>query len=67
MAKVKMKTHRGAAKRFHMTARGKLRHKKAFRSHLLEHKPMDRKRDLRQGGTVDGGDARRLQKLLPYQ
>ena len=39
MAKVKMKTHRGAAKRFRITAKGKVRHKKAFRSHLLGHKP----------------------------
>jgi len=66
MAKVKMKTHRGAAKRFRLTAKGKVRHKKAFHSHLLGHKPMDRKRALRQPGFVEGGAAKRVKQLLPY-
>lgn len=66
MAKVKMKTHRGAAKRFRLTAKGKLRHKKAFRSHNLGYKPMDRKRALRSPGSIEGGDAQRVKKLLPY-
>lgn len=66
MAKVKMKTHRGAAKRFRITAKGKVRHKKAFRSHLLGHKSMDRKRALRTPGMVEGRDAQRVKKLLPY-
>lgn len=66
MAKVKMKTHRGAAKRFRLSAKGKVRHKKAFRSHLLGHKPMDRKRALRKAGTVEGRTAQRVKQLLPY-
>lgn len=66
MAKVKMKTHRGAAKRFRLTAGGKLRHKKAYRNHNLGYKSMDRKRSLRRPGSIEGGDAQRLKKLLPY-
>ncbi|MFR6345048.1 MAG: 50S ribosomal protein L35, partial [Christensenellales bacterium] len=43
----KMKTHRGAAKRFRLTGSGKVRRNKAYKSHLLNSKSRKRKRNLR--------------------
>jgi large subunit ribosomal protein L35 len=60
----KMKTHRGAAKRFTVTGTGKIRRRKAFRDHLLEHKPTKRTRRLGRLAEVTGGDARRVKKML---
>lgn len=62
----KMKTHRGAAKRFKATGTGKLKRNKANRSHILEHKSANRKRGLRKAGTVDATDHSRIKQLLPY-
>lgn len=63
----KMKTHRGAAKRFHVTASGKVKRARAFKSHLLAGKAAKRKRRLRQPGLIDSSDRRRITRLLPYQ
>jgi large subunit ribosomal protein L35 len=60
----KMKTHRGAAKRFKVTGSGKLVRRKAFRSHILEKKSATRKRRLARDAVVDGGDRRRVERLL---
>jgi large subunit ribosomal protein L35 len=60
----KMKTHRGAAKRFQVTGSGKIRRRKAFRAHLLEHKPTRRTRRLGRLAEVTGGDRKRVQRLL---
>jgi large subunit ribosomal protein L35 len=60
----KMKTHRGAAKRFRVTGTGKIRRRKAFRSHLLEKKPTKRTRRLKRGAEVTGGDRKRVERLL---
>jgi large subunit ribosomal protein L35 len=60
----KMKTHRGAAKRFSVTGTGKIRRRKAFRDHLLEHKPSTRTRRLGRLAEVTGGDERRVKKML---
>jgi large subunit ribosomal protein L35 len=60
----KMKTHRGAAKRFRVTGTGKIRRRQAFRDHLLEHKPTSRTRRLGRPAEVTGGDKRRVKKLL---
>jgi large subunit ribosomal protein L35 len=60
----KMKTHRGAAKRFRVTGTGKIRRKHAFRDHLLEHKPSTRTRRLGRQAEVTGADKRRVKKLL---
>jgi len=60
----KNKTHRGAAKRFRVTGTGKIRRRKAFRSHLLEKKPTTRTRRLGRLTEVEGGDKRRVQRLL---
>ena len=60
----KMKTHRGAAKRFTLTGSGKIKRNKANRRHILEKKAMDRKRNLRKGGLVSEGDRRRVERML---
>ena len=60
----KMKTHRGAAKRFKRTGSGKIRRRKAFRSHLLEKKSSRRKRRLGRGVVVRGGDRRHVERML---
>lgn len=60
----KMKTHRGAAKRFKVTGTGRIRRRKAFRSHLLENKSSRRKRRLGRGAEVTGGDRRHVERLL---
>ena len=53
----KMKTHRGAAKRFKITGTGRLRHRQAFRSHILEKKSSTRTRRLGREVDVSSGDA----------
>ena len=60
----KMKTHRGAAKRFKVTGSGKIRRRKAFRAHLLEHKATKRTRRLKRGAEVTGGDKKHVERLL---
>jgi large subunit ribosomal protein L35 len=60
----KQKTHRGAAKRFTITGTGKIRRRKANRSHLLEKKPSTRTRRLARGAEVTGGDKKHIERLL---
>ena len=60
----KMKTHRGAAKRFKVTGTGKIMRRKAFRSHILEKKPSKRTRRLGRETVLDGGDLKEAKKLL---
>jgi large subunit ribosomal protein L35 len=60
----KMKTDRGAAKRFKITGTGKIRRRKAFRSHLLEKKSSVRTRRLGREAEVTGGDAKQVRRLL---
>lgn len=62
----KMKTHRGAAKRFKVTGTGKIVRSKAYKSHILEKKSSKRKRNLRQSGLVSAADFKKTKKLLPY-
>ena len=62
----KMKTHRGAQKRFKKTGSGKLRRHHAYTSHLLESKSPKRKRKLRKGSLVSKGDQKRIAQLLTY-
>jgi large subunit ribosomal protein L35 len=62
----KMKTHRGAAKRFKKTGSGKLKRSKAFRRHILTKKSAKTKRNLRQATVVSEGDMKRIATLLPY-
>jgi large subunit ribosomal protein L35 len=62
----KMKTHRGAAKRFSRTASGKLKRSHALRRHILEKKSPGRKRSLRQPALVSKGDFKRIKQLITY-
>ncbi|MGF7186761.1 large subunit ribosomal protein L35 [Desulfitispora alkaliphila] len=61
----KMKTHKGAAKRFKKTASGKIKRSKAFANHILEKKSAKRKRNFRKAGLISEGDYKRIAKLLP--
>lgn len=63
----KIKTNRGAAKRFSKTGTGKIRRNKAFTSHILTKKSTKRKRDLRHATLVDKADARNIARLIPYK
>ncbi len=61
----KMKTHKGAKKRFSITAKGKVRRLKAGKSHILTKKSSKRKRNLRRPTTVKtNGEAKNLKRLL---
>jgi large subunit ribosomal protein L35 len=60
----KMKTDRGAAKRFKVTGSGKLRRRQAFRSHILEKKPSKRTRRLARETDVAKGDVKAVKRLL---
>jgi large subunit ribosomal protein L35 len=60
-----MKTHKGAKKRFSLTASGKVRRLKAFKSHILTKKSAKRKRNLRRPTTVaTNGEAKRIKRLI---
>lgn len=61
----KMKTNRAAAKRFKRTAKGKLRRRKAYHSHILTKKSSKRKRNLRKAALVSKSDEKRMNRLLP--
>ncbi len=62
----KIKTNRGAAKRFRKTGTGKLKVKRAFARHILTKKATNRKRGLRSPKYVDKRDERAIKKLVPY-
>ncbi|MCR4399748.1 MAG: 50S ribosomal protein L35 [Syntrophomonadaceae bacterium] len=62
----KMKTHRGAAKRFKKTGAGNIKRSKAYHSHLLGGKTPKRKMNLRKGTLVSKADAPKVAKLIPY-
>jgi large subunit ribosomal protein L35 len=64
--KRKLKTHKGAAKRFKLTAGGKIIRGHAFARHILTSKSSKRKRKLGQSTTVSGADARHVRAMLPY-
>lgn len=66
MARKKLKTHRGAAKRFSVTKNGKVKRAKAYARHILTKKSAKRKRNFRSSATVSAGEARSVQRLLPY-
>ncbi len=62
----KIKTNRGAAKRFRKTGTGKIRRNRAFTSHILTKKSAKRKRDLRQSTLVAAVDEKNIARLIPY-
>jgi large subunit ribosomal protein L35 len=61
----KMKTHRGAAKRFKKTGTGKIVRSRSNKQHILTKKSPKRKRRLRKDALVDSVDAKRLGQMLP--
>lgn len=63
----KLKTHRGAAKRFSTTGTGKVRRSKAFKQHILTSKTTKRRRDLRGTTLVDDVDTARVKRMIPYK
>ncbi|MCL1901153.1 MAG: 50S ribosomal protein L35 [Firmicutes bacterium] len=64
MAKNKMKSHRGASKRFRITGTGKIKRNKAYKSHILTKKSAKRKRGLRKATMVSGADFKRIIAVL---
>jgi large subunit ribosomal protein L35 len=62
----KIKTNKGALKRFKRTATGRLLRNKAFASHILTKKSRKRKRNLRKSTTVDTANIKQVARLLPY-
>ncbi|ACI20719.1 MULTISPECIES: 50S ribosomal protein L35 [Thermodesulfovibrio] len=63
----KLKTHRGAAKRFKVTGTGKIMRRRANKSHLLTGKPSKRTRHLRQIAQVDETQYKAIRMLIPYK
>ncbi len=64
--KSKLKTHRGAAKRFKVTATGKLLRMHSGKRHLLGTKPANRMRRLKKLTRVHPSDAANVRQMLPY-
>ncbi|ODS51917.1 MAG: 50S ribosomal protein L35 [Acidobacteria bacterium SCN 69-37] len=62
----KLKSHRGAAKRFKKTGTGKFVRSQAFKRHILTSKPTRRKRQMRGSEVVASADAPKLKRMLPY-
>jgi len=60
----KMKSHRGASKRFKLTGTGKVSRHKAYKSHILTKKSAKRKRGLRQGTLLTSADEKRIKSVL---
>lgn len=63
----KMKTHRGAAKRFKVTKSGKVKRAKAYTSHILTKKSAKRKRNLRKGTLISPAEEKNIKSLIPYK
>lgn len=60
----KLKTNRGARKRFKTTGTGKIRRKHAYTNHILTKKTTKRKRKLRKSGLVEAADSRRVRRMI---
>ena len=63
----KIKTHRGAAKRFSFTKSGKIKRGKAYKSHILTKKTTKRTRNLRKAAYLTATEGRTMKKLIPYK
>jgi large subunit ribosomal protein L35 len=63
-AKLKLKTKRGAVKRFKLTATGKIKRHKAFKRHILTKKAPGRKRALGRGVIVSDADVAQVKRML---
>jgi large subunit ribosomal protein L35 len=64
MGKNKMKSHRGAMKRFKLTATGKVKRSKAYKSHILTKKSAKRKRGLRKAAFLSSADLKRIKSVM---
>ena len=62
----KIKSNRGAAKRFKATGSGKVVRNKAYGNHILTKKTTKRKRSMRKSGLVDDTNIRGIKRMLPY-
>lgn len=62
----KLKTHKGASKRFKITATGKIKRRKAYKSHLLTKKSAKRKKELKKATFCSPCESSSIKKLLPY-
>lgn len=62
----KLKTHRGLAKRVKVTATGKIKRSRAFKSHLLSSKTPKRKRNLSHTVVAHSANEKNMKKLVPY-
>lgn len=62
----KLKTNRGAAKRFKRTASGRFKRNQSHHNHILTKKSTKRKRQLRDGAYIAEADAKTIRQLLPY-
>jgi len=62
----KLKSHRGAAKRFKKTGTGKVVRHHAYARHILTSKTRSRKRKLTKGAVVDPANAPEIKQMLPY-
>jgi large subunit ribosomal protein L35 len=62
----KLKTVRGAAKRFKTTASGRVKYSRGNRRHILTKKSRKRKRQLRRGGVLGSSDELRIKALIPH-
>jgi large subunit ribosomal protein L35 len=66
MAGYKMKSHKGAAKRFRITGGGKVKRGRTSGSHLLSHKSATRMRHIKSTAYCNSTDEKMIKKLLPY-
>lgn len=62
----KMKSNRGAAKRFRVSGSGRIKRNQSFRRHILTKKSTKRKRQLRSPASVSACDTAAIRKMLPY-
>lgn len=62
----KLKTHRGAKKRFKLTASGKVKRHHSFARHILTKKSSKRKRHLAKASILSEADAKAVRDMLPY-
>jgi large subunit ribosomal protein L35 len=62
----KLKTNRGAAKRFKKTGTGKIKGKRAFARHILTKKSANRKRALRTSKFIEKANFKGIKALVPY-
>ena len=62
----KMKTNRATAKRFKLTAKGKVRRRRGYLRHILSTKTRKQKRHLRKPALVDPSNEKAIKRLLPY-